>query len=44
MCHHFESVRGLSAEEREEVLEAHSSEELRAEYSEEELEALGVTA
>ena len=40
MCHHFESVTDLEAEEREEVLEFHDDEELEAELSDEELEAL----
>ncbi|WP_255682119.1 hypothetical protein [Natrinema sp. SYSU A 869] len=40
MCHHFESVSDLEAEEREDVLESHSEDELKAELSEDELEAL----
>lgn len=40
MCHHFESVTDLEAEEREDVLESHDQEELEAELSDEELEAL----
>ncbi|AGB36146.1 MULTISPECIES: hypothetical protein [Natronococcus] len=40
MCHHFESVDELDAEERADVLESHSDEELEAELSEDELEAL----
>lgn len=40
MCHHFESVTELEAEEREDVLESHSDAELEAELSDEELEAL----
>ncbi|WP_256464813.1 hypothetical protein [Halosolutus gelatinilyticus] len=40
MCHHFESVTDLDAEEREEVLESHSEDELEEELSAEELEAL----
>ncbi|WP_255647592.1 hypothetical protein [Natrinema zhouii] len=40
MCHHFESVTDLDAEEREDVLESHSEAELEAELSEDELEAL----
>ena len=40
MCHHFESVTELDAEERDDVLESHDREELEAELSEDELEAL----
>ena len=40
MCHHFESVTELGADEREDVLESHDQEELEAELSDEELEAL----
>ncbi|WP_275040324.1 hypothetical protein [Natronococcus jeotgali] len=40
MCHHFESVFELDAEERADVLESHSDEELEAELSDDELEAL----
>lgn len=40
MCHHFESVSELDAEERADVLESHSDEELEAALSEDELEAL----
>ncbi|MDG5757931.1 hypothetical protein QA600_01060 [Natronococcus sp. A-GB1] len=40
MCHHFESVDELDAEERTDVLESHTDEELEAELSEAELEAL----
>ncbi|WP_256558415.1 hypothetical protein [Salinilacihabitans rarus] len=40
MCHHFEDVRELDAEEREEVLEFHDEEELEEELTEEEREAL----
>ncbi len=40
MCHHFESVSDLEAEEREDVLKSHSEAELEAELSEEEREAL----
>ena len=43
MCHCFESVDNLSEQEREELLETHSVEALRAEHSDEELEALGVS-
>ncbi len=42
MCHCFESADELSEAEREQVLEEHSIEELRAECSEDELAALGV--
>jgi len=44
MCHCFTDLAEMSDEERAEVLEEHSTEELRAEYSSEELKALGVTA
>jgi hypothetical protein len=44
MCHCFSDPTDMSDEERAEVLEEHSTEELRAEYSPEELENLGVTA
>lgn len=44
MCHCFESVDEMSAEERAAVVEEHSEAELRAEYSSEELERLGVAA
>lgn len=44
MCHCFSDLTEMSDEERAEVLEEHSTEELRAEYSTEELETLGVTA
>ncbi|WP_280842091.1 hypothetical protein [Natronococcus sp. JC468] len=40
MCHHFESVSELDAEERADVLESHSDEELEEALSEDELEAL----
>ncbi|WP_256527483.1 hypothetical protein [Natrinema marinum] len=40
MCHHFETVTELDAEEREEILESHSEDELAAELSDDELEAL----
>ena len=43
MCHCFTSVEDTTEEERAEVLEGHSTEELRAEYSSEELDALGVS-
>ncbi len=44
MCHCFGDLTEMSDEERAEVIEEHSTEELRAEYSTEELETLGVTA
>ncbi|KYH23956.1 hypothetical protein HAPAU_40350 [Halalkalicoccus paucihalophilus] len=44
MCHCFSDLTEMSDEERAEVLEEHSTEELRAEYSAEDLETLGVTA
>jgi hypothetical protein len=44
MCHCFSDLTEMSDEERAEVLEEHSTEELRAEYTIEELETLGVTA
>ena len=44
MCHCFESLADLPAEEREEVLAEHDVDELRAEYPEEELATLGVDA
>ncbi|WP_277523735.1 hypothetical protein [Natrinema salsiterrestre] len=40
MCHHFESLADLEAEEREDVLEDHSEAELDAALSDDELEAL----
>ena len=40
MCHHFESVTELEADEREDILESHDREELEAKLSDEELEAL----
>jgi hypothetical protein len=43
MCHCFSDPAEMSDEERAEVLEDHSTEELRTEYSAEELETLGVT-
>jgi hypothetical protein len=42
MCHHFESLADLEAEECETVLEDHSEDELDAALSDEELEALRV--
>ena len=44
MCHCFTDLTEMSDEERDAVLEEHSTEELRAEYTAEELETLGVTA
>ena len=40
MCHHFESVDELDAEEQTDVLESHTDAELEAELSEDELESL----
>ncbi|WP_408959571.1 hypothetical protein [Natrinema sp. 74] len=40
MCHHFETATELDAEEREELLEFHSEDELEAELDDEDLEAL----
>lgn len=42
MCHCFGDVDGLSEAEREELLDEHSTEELRAELSPTELETLGI--
>lgn len=42
MCHHFESVAELGEEERADVLESHSDEDLEDELTEDELEALTV--
>lgn len=44
MCHCHTSLEDLSDEERAELLETHSIEELKAEHSEEELATLGVSA
>ncbi|WP_331236320.1 hypothetical protein [Natronorarus salvus] len=44
MCHCFESVEGMSDDERAEVRAEHTDEELRAECTDEELELLGVAA
>lgn len=44
MCHCFESVEELSAEDREDIRETHSQEELRDDHTEEELEQLGLAA
>ena len=42
MCHCFESVAELTEQEREDLLEEHDPEELRAEHSGAELEKLGL--
>jgi hypothetical protein len=44
MCHCFRSVDELNEQEREELVEEHSVDELRAEHSNEELQKLGVAA
>ncbi|MEM4780778.1 MAG: hypothetical protein QXG03_04345 [Halalkalicoccus sp.] len=44
MCHCFGSVEEMSADERTELREEHTVEELRAEYSSADLERLGVSA
>jgi len=44
MCHCFSELTEMSDEKRAEIVDEHSTEELRAEYSAEELETLGVTA
>ena len=44
MCHCFSELTEMSDEEQAEIVDEHSTEELRAEYSTEELESLGVTA
>jgi len=44
MCHCFGSIDELSEQERTELVEEHSVEELRAEHTEEELRELGLTA
>ena len=44
MCHCFEDATELSAEEREDVLESHSREELEAELDDDELAALDLAA
>jgi hypothetical protein len=43
MCHCFSDLTEMSDEERSEVLEEHSLEQLRAEFSAEELETVGIT-
>jgi hypothetical protein len=40
MCHHFESVDELDAEERADVLESYSDAELEDELSKDEFESL----
>lgn len=42
MCHCFESIDELTAEERADAVREHSGEELRAEFEEEELRKFGV--
>lgn len=42
MCHHFESISELSEDERADVRESHSDEDLEDELTEDELEALTV--
>jgi len=44
MCHCFTDPTEMSDEERAEIVEEHSTAELRAEYSPGELETLGVAA
>ena len=44
MCHCFESLADLTAEEREEILGKHDVDELRDEYPDEDLSTLGVDA
>ena len=44
MCHCFSELTEVSDEERAEIVDEHSTEELRAECSTEELETLGVAA
>lgn len=44
MCHCFSELTEMSDEKQAEIVDEHSTEELRAEYSTEELESLGVTA
>ena len=44
MCHCFSDLSEMSEPERTELVEEHSTDELRAEYSPEELETLGVSA
>ena len=43
MCHCFSDLTEMSDEERSEVLEEHSLEQLRAEFSAEELETVDIT-
>lgn len=42
MCHCFGNPTEMSADERADILDAHSTDELRAEYSAAELETLGL--
>lgn len=44
MCHCFQSIDDLSQEERAEVLDEHTEDELRAELSSDELDELGIAA
>lgn len=44
MCHCFSDLSEMNETDRTELLEEHSTAELRAEYSADELETLGVTA
>lgn len=44
MCHCFGAVDEMSENERTELREEHTTEELQAEYSSDELEQLGVAA
>lgn len=44
MCHCFNDLSEMSEAERTELVDEHSTDELRAEYSAEELDTLGVTA
>ncbi len=42
MCHCFQAVEDMTDEERAEVLEEHSEEELRSEYTKNELQQLDI--
>jgi hypothetical protein len=44
MCHCFGAVTELTDEERRELIEEHSEQELRDAYSDDELDALGIAA
>ncbi|MCU4741075.1 hypothetical protein OB955_12735 [Halobacteria archaeon AArc-m2/3/4] len=44
MCHCFEDVTELSADEREEIVESHTRAELEAELDDDELSTLGLAA